>query len=73
MTGLAIRLRRDVNGQCGAGKGLIKGAIDAVIAQDAGHEVRSAIRVLMAKADNTPLIAGQERIRIEIFVRDNLP
>lgn len=56
-----------------ARKGLIKGAIDAVIAQDAGHEVRSAIRVLMAKADNTPLIAGQERIRIEIFVRDNLP
>ena len=56
-----------------ARKALIKGTIDAIIDQDAGHEVRSAVRVLMAKADNAPLIAAQERIRIDIFLRDNLP
>lgn len=54
-------------------KALIRGTIDAVINQDPGHEVRSAIRVLMSKADNVPLIESQERIRIDIFLRDNLP
>jgi len=54
-------------------KALIKGTIDAIINQDAGHEVRTALRVLMAKADNAPLIEAQERIRIDIFLRDNLP
>jgi LacI family transcriptional regulator len=54
-------------------RGLIRGTIDAIINQDPGHEVRSAVRVLMAKADNVPLIEGQERIRIDIFLRDNLP
>ena len=47
--------------------------MDAVINQDPGHEVRSAVRVLIAKADNVPLIESQERIRIDIFLRDNLP
>jgi LacI family transcriptional regulator len=54
-------------------RGLIRGTVDAVINQDAGHEVRSAVRVLIAKADNVPLIESQERIRIDIFLRDNLP
>jgi hypothetical protein len=27
----------------------------------------------MAKADRTPLIEAMEQIRIDIFVRDNLP
>lgn len=49
------------------------GTIDAVLTQDAGHEIRSAIRVLIAHADRTPIIAAQERIRIEIYLRDNLP
>ena len=49
------------------------GAIDAVLNQDAGHEVRSAIRVLRAKADGLPVIAAQERIRLDIFIKDNLP
>ncbi len=49
------------------------GTIDAVLNQDAGHEVRSAIRVLKAKADGLPVIAAQERIRIDIFLKDNLP
>ncbi|WP_027487849.1 LacI family DNA-binding transcriptional regulator [Allorhizobium undicola] len=49
------------------------GLIDAVLNQDAGHEVRSAIRVLKALADGAAVVAGQERIRIEIFLKDNLP
>jgi LacI family transcriptional regulator len=47
--------------------------IDAILNQDAGHEVRSAIRVLKAKADGQAVIAAQERIRIDIFLKDNLP
>ncbi|KQS64700.1 LacI family transcriptional regulator [Rhizobium sp. Leaf371] len=47
--------------------------IDAVLNQDAGHEVRSAIRVLKAKADGIPAVDAQERIRIDIFLKDNLP
>jgi LacI family transcriptional regulator len=57
----------------GSRRALIRGTIDAIINQDAGHEVRSAVRVLIAKADNTPLVEAQERIRIDIFMRDNLP
>jgi LacI family transcriptional regulator len=52
---------------------LLDGTLDAVISQDAGHEARSALRVLMARADRQPIIAAQERIGIDIFVRDNLP
>jgi LacI family transcriptional regulator len=52
---------------------LMAGLIDAVLNQDAGHEVRSAIRVLKAKADGLPVVAAQERIRIDIFLKDNLP
>lgn len=52
---------------------LSEGLIDAVLNQDAGHEVRSAIRVLKAKADGQQVIAAQERIRIDIFLKDNLP
>jgi LacI family transcriptional regulator len=47
--------------------------IEAVLNQDAGHEVRSAIRVLKAKADGLAVIEAQERIRIDIFLKDNLP
>jgi LacI family transcriptional regulator len=57
----------------GSRKALIRGTIDVIINQDAGHEVRSAVRVLMSKVDNAPLIEAQERIRIDIFMRDNLP
>lgn len=56
-----------------ARRALLDGTFDAVINQDAGHEVRSAIRVLQAKADGLPVIPGQERIRIDVFLRDNLP
>ena len=53
--------------------GLREGVLDAVLNQDAGHEVRSAIRVLKARADGLAVIEAQERIRIDIFLRDNLP
>jgi len=53
--------------------GLEGGLVDAVLNQDAGHEVRSAVRVLRAKADGLPVNAAQERIRLDIFIRDNLP
>lgn len=49
------------------------GIIDALLNQDAGHEVRSAIRILKAKADGLAVVEAQERIRIDIFLRDNLP
>lgn len=52
---------------------LESGVIDAVLNQDAGHEVRSAVRVLRAKADGLPVNDAQERIRIDIFIRENLP
>jgi LacI family transcriptional regulator len=54
-------------------KGLVDGSIAAVIAQDPGHEIRSAMRVLMAKCDRAPILAAMERISIDIYVRDNLP
>ena len=57
----------------GSRRALIRGTIDVIINQDPGHEVRSAVRVLMARADNAPWIEAQERIRIDIFMRDNLP
>lgn len=48
------------------------GTLDAVIAQDPGHLVRSAIRILRARCDRRPLLASQERIRIEVLLKDNL-
>jgi LacI family transcriptional regulator len=52
---------------------LLDGTIDAILNQNAGHEVRSAIRVLKAKADGLSVIEAQERIRLDIFLKDNLP
>jgi len=49
------------------------GTLDAVLNQDSGHEVSSAIRMLKARADGLAVIEAQERIRIDIFLRDNLP
>ena len=54
-------------------RALIDGTIDVIINQDAGHEVRSAIRVLMSKADKLPIVEQMERIRIDIYLRDNIP
>ena len=49
------------------------GVMDAVLSQNPGHEARSAARVLMALSRNEPIIAEQERIDIDIVIRDNLP
>ena len=46
--------------------------MDAVISQNVGHIVRSALRVLRAKSDGLDIVHSQERIRIEIVVRENL-
>lgn len=48
------------------------GTLDAVIAQSPGHLVRSAVRTLRARIDGNEPIASQERIRIEILIRENL-
>lgn len=52
---------------------LVAGKMDAVITQNVGHLVRSALRVLRAKTDKSPIDAGQEQLRIEIVLRENLP
>lgn len=49
------------------------GTIDAVITQDVDHLVRSSIRVLKARITKVNTMASQERIRIEIILRENLP
>ncbi|KAB0679988.1 LacI family DNA-binding transcriptional regulator [Aureimonas leprariae] len=47
--------------------------LDALIVQDPGHEARSAVRILMAALTGTAVNDDQERIRIEIILKDNLP
>ena len=54
-------------------RSLVRGLMDAAIVQDPGHEARSAIRVLMGLARNERVFAEQEKIRIQIVMRDNLP
>ena len=49
------------------------GAFDAIISQDSGHLIRSATRVLKATADRLPIDHTQERIRLDIYIRENLP
>jgi LacI family transcriptional regulator len=56
-----------------ARRALLDGVADAVINQDAGHEVRSAMRVALARLWDERVMADQERIRIDIFLKDNLP
>ena len=48
------------------------GRISAVIAQNPGHVVRSALRVLKAWIDGRQTIQSQEAIRIEILIAENL-
>jgi LacI family transcriptional regulator len=56
-----------------ARQALLSGAADAVLNQDAGHEVRSACRLALAALSGERVLPDQERIRIDIFLRDNLP
>lgn len=53
-------------------RALEAGQLDAVITQNVGHLVRSALRVLRAKIDRAPIDAGQQQLRIEIVIRENL-
>lgn len=46
--------------------------IDAVIMQNVGHLVRSSIRVLRAFSDKSAIVDSQEKIRIEIVMKENL-
>ena len=52
---------------------LVRGTIDALINQDAGHMARSTARILTALREGRPIVPGQEHIRIDIFLRDNMP
>lgn len=54
-------------------KHLLSGTIDAILNQDPGHEIRSALRLALARRSGEPVMADQERIRIDIYLRDNLP
>lgn len=54
-------------------KALTNGTFDAIINQDTGHLVRSAIRVLTASVDKGPIDYSQERIRIDIYLKGNMP
>jgi len=52
---------------------LLNGVMDAAISQNPGHEARAAVRVLLALARGEPILSEQEKIRIDIVMRDNLP
>lgn len=54
-------------------KALRNGLFAATINQDAGHLVRSAIRVLRAKSDGVAIDPWQEAIRIDVTMVENLP
>jgi len=56
-----------------ARQALLSGVADAVINQDAGHEIRSACRLALAALSGDRVLHDQERIRLDIFLRDNLP
>jgi LacI family transcriptional regulator, galactose operon repressor len=52
---------------------LLQGVMDAVISQNPGHEARASVRALLALARGEPMLSEQEKIRIDIVMRDNLP
>ncbi|HEY9107558.1 MAG TPA: substrate-binding domain-containing protein, partial [Roseateles sp.] len=52
---------------------LLDGSASAVIAQNARLEARIACRVALARLTRQRLPAEDERIRIDIYLKDNLP
>ncbi len=52
---------------------LVDGSLDAVITQDVGHLVHSTIRTLKARITKISTVSSQEKIRIEITLRENMP
>jgi LacI family transcriptional regulator len=71
LSGRLVRIDHELTQAARAG--LVSGEIDAVITQDVGHLARSAVRVLRALSDGAPIDPAQERIRIEIVIRETLP
>jgi LacI family transcriptional regulator len=53
--------------------GLQSGEVAAVINQDPGHLVRSALRILRAHLDDRPVVPSQERVLLQVLLRENLP
>ncbi|MEO0328557.1 MAG: LacI family DNA-binding transcriptional regulator [Pseudomonadota bacterium] len=51
---------------------LMENRTDAIIAQNTGHSVRSAIRIMKARCELRKPFASQETIRIEILLKQNL-
>ena len=51
---------------------LLSDQIDALITQDPGHLVRSAIRILRARRGRREILVSQEKIRIEVLIKENL-
>lgn len=49
------------------------GIFDAIISQDSGHLIRSAVRILRAESDKLPINPAQELIRIDVFLKENMP
>lgn len=54
-------------------RALQDGVFDAIINQDSGHLVRSCVRLLRATVDGVPHNPAQERIRIDIYIKENTP
>ncbi|HEY4987126.1 MAG TPA: LacI family DNA-binding transcriptional regulator [Bradyrhizobium sp.] len=52
---------------------LLQGVMDAVISQNPGHEARACVRALLALVRSEPMLSEQDKIRIDIVMRDNLP
>jgi LacI family transcriptional regulator len=55
-----------------AREALLSGVADAAISQNIGHEFRSSSRLALACLTGDRVIESQERIRIEVSLRDNL-
>ncbi|MGA1208951.1 MAG: LacI family DNA-binding transcriptional regulator [Gemmobacter sp.] len=51
---------------------LRSGEMSAVIAQNVGHLVRSALRIMRALCDQRPIFEAQEQIRIDLILRENI-
>ncbi len=51
---------------------LLSEDIDAIICQNPGHAVRSAIRIMRARSESRVPLTAQEKIRIEVMFKENL-
>ena len=51
---------------------LLRGEIDAIIGQDPVNAVRNSVKILRARSDNRAPNVGQDKLRIDIVLKDNL-